>query len=282
MLNAFNLLHTDSTAGKFARLDQMVQEGGFSTSVLWAVKDSLMVQFQAVKSTIDSLNARTVLSQLDSNLYYPADSMLPFQLLKWLTLADSIEAIEANLSSIHAVVLAQALDSLAAITTTAPYEQAYKTLTTYRIKTAQGLEPEDAGYADLMDLANADEGVYGGAVRHALHYLPICERYERIAPDEAGGTEAERTSGTDTRTADSELIISPNPVSNTVWVTQTNLEYSTWSIFSTFGTPVRMGIWPAGQPTLSVDLLGVAPGAYYFVARNLAGKAKIGKFIVLR
>lgn len=282
VLNAFFLLHTDSTAGKFARLDQMVQEGGFSTSALWAVKDSLMTQFQAVKSTIDSLNARTVLSQLDSNLYYPADSMLPVQLLKWAALADSMDVIEASQSSLHAVVLAQALDSLAAITTTAPYEQAYKTLTSFRIKTAQGLEPEDAGYADLMDLANEDEAVYGGAVRHALHYLPICERYERIAPDETEDTEAERTSGTDARTAGPELILYPNPADNTIWVTQTNLERSTWSIFSTFGTPVRMGIWPEGQPTLSVDLQGIAPGAYYFVARNSAGGTKIGKFVVLR
>lgn len=282
VLNAFFLLHTDSTAGKFARLDQMVQEGGFSTNALWAVKDSLMTQFQAVKSTIDSLNARTVLSQLDSNLYYPADSMLPVQLLKWAALADSMDVIEASLSSLHAVVLAQALDSLAAITTTAPYEQAYKTLTSFRIKTAQGLEPEDAGYADLMDLANEDEAVYGGAVRHALHYLPICERYERIAPDETEDTEAERTSGTDARTAGPELILYPNPADNTIWVTQTNLERSTWSIFSTFGTPVRMGIWPEGQPTLPVDLQGIAPGAYYFVARNSAGGTKIGKFVVLR
>lgn len=282
VLNAFYLLHTDSTAGKFARIDQMIKNGGFSTSALWAIKDSLTVQFRAVKIVIDSLNARTVLSQLDSNIYYPADSMLPIQLLKWATLADSIEAIDSILSSDHAVVLAQALDSLAAITTTVPYEQAYKTLTTYRIKTAQGLEPEDAGYADLMDLANEDEAVYGGAVRHALYYLPICERYERIAPDETEDPEAERTSGTDARTAGPELVIYPNPADNTVWVTQTNLERSTWSIFSTFGTPVGIGVWPEGQPTLSIDLQGIAPGAYYFVVRNHAGATKSGKFIVLR
>ncbi|MEQ1747753.1 MAG: T9SS type A sorting domain-containing protein, partial [Saprospiraceae bacterium] len=152
-------------------------------------------------------------------------------------------------------------------------------LRVYQIKTALGDEPEDAGYDDLMDVANADEADYGGAVRHARHYLSDCERYFRIAPDEGG--EEERPLAASAPTSAPVVSIVPNPATSSIRVTQERLGAGVWSIVSATGTLARSGVWPEGQASRQIGLEGLAPGAYYFVLRSDSGATAAHKLIVL-
>ncbi|MEQ1747744.1 MAG: T9SS type A sorting domain-containing protein, partial [Saprospiraceae bacterium] len=153
-------------------------------------------------------------------------------------------------------------------------------LRVYQIKTALGDEPEDAGYDDLMDVANADEADYGGAVRHARHYLSDCERYFRIAPDES--EEEERPLAASAPTSAPVVSIVPNPATSSIRVTQERLGAGVWSIVSATGTLARTGIWPENQTSQQIGLGSLAPGAYYFVVRSDSGATAAHKLIVLR
>ncbi|MFN0016439.1 MAG: T9SS type A sorting domain-containing protein [Saprospiraceae bacterium] len=279
-MQAFYTQNLTSSAGQFAQINQMVAEGGFSTNPLWDVREAKAVQYQAAKVILDSLNTRTTLSDLANNIFIPADSMLPVVHAQMAVLADSIRIIEDVLSAIHDTVLNQALLELDSITITEDYEQAYKTLITYQIKIALGDEPEEAGYDDLMDVANADEADYGGAVRHARHYLSDCERYFRIAPDES--EEEERPLAASAPTSAPVVSIVPNPATSSIRVTQERLGAGAWSIVSSTGALTRTGTWPEGQASQQISLEDFAPGAYYFQVRSNSGVTVVQKLMVLR
>lgn len=278
MQNFYTANLTSTTAGQFAQINQMVREGGFSTSVWWDVREDKLEEFEAAKVILDSLNARDTLSDLANNIFIPGDAMLPVVHAEMIALADSIQIIEAYLGSLHDAVLAQALLELDSITITEDYEEAYEILSTYQIKSALGYEPEAAGYEDLMELADSDETVYGAAVRHARYYLSECDRYERIAPE----MEEERVVSTLAPNRAPAMAIDPNPAADNIRVTLEHTSgVSQWSIVSPFGTLVRTGQWPEGQTSKQIGLEGMVSGAYYFVMHTSTGAILTKKLLVL-
>lgn len=282
VLQAFYTQNLNTTAGQFAQINQMIREGSYSTSVLWGARATKESQFEAARIILDSLMTRSELSDLESNLYYPGDTMAPIVQGQMIVLDDSIRIIEASLSSTHDVVLNQALDAIDTMTLTENYETAYKILRVYQIKTALGYEPEDAGYEDLMDVAAADEADYGGAVRQARHYLSDCERYAGIAPNEE--EDEERPLSASIAVSIPNISIVPNPSSSSIQVSldRENLGTGIWEIISSFGTVTKSGSWPTGQTRQQFMLDGVASGAYYFVLRTDGGATSAQKLIVIR
>jgi|GEM_PF-2699874 len=282
ILQAFYTQNLNTTAGRFAQVNQLIREGGYSTSVLWGARATKESQFVAAKIILDSLMTRTDLSDLASNLYYPGDTMAPIVQGQMILLDDSIQIIEASLSSTHDAVLNQALATIDTMTLTEDYEEGYKILRVYQIKTALGYDREDAGYEDLMEIAAADEADYGAAVRQARHYLSDCERYAAIAPNEE--EEEEHPLPTSIPVLIPNISIVPNPSSSSILVSldRENSGIGIWEIISSFGTVTKNGSWPSGQTRQQFTLDGLASGAYYFVLRTDNGTTAAQKLIVIR
>ncbi|MBK8191699.1 MAG: T9SS type A sorting domain-containing protein [Lewinellaceae bacterium] len=175
--------------------------------------------------------------------------------------------------------MTQALQDLESVSVSLPYEQAYKTLKSYEIKIAQGLDMATAGYANIVALSGKDEAIYGGAVRQARHYLAECDRYEQIAPDES--IEALREEKSSYPNAASGLQIQPNPANDVFQVRRKTSENGQWYLYSVSGKLIRSGIWEADQNTLNVDTHDISPGAYYITAHFDSGVVESDKVIIL-
>ncbi|MBP6827635.1 MAG: hypothetical protein KA165_13825 [Saprospiraceae bacterium] len=239
-----------STAAKFARVERRIADYSFANAATVTHLESAYTQFDSLREDIDALSETSAGSSLSDKL---ADMAL---------VTDTISVLLDSLEQSEQIHLQQMLDTIAAISVTQYYEQAWKTLKTYEVKINMGQTPASAGLDDLEDIAYGDQEALGAAVRHAWYHLPGCERYGLIVPDEGSEERAKAENKQDLKT--SFLRIEPNPAFQSILISTNLTGTGAWAIVGTGGTVLSTGNW-AGDKQLRVDVQHLAPGMYFFL-----------------
>lgn len=278
-LQPFYYEHLNTSAGQFAQINLLLENNNYAPGVQWADLENVENQARSIKHDIDMQNAFAVTPNFSQWYNNPGNPLLPATLDAWFAATENLGAIDNDLRNEYSGPLAQALQDLESIPVSLPYEQAYKTLKSYEIKIAQGLDMAAAGYADILALSGKDEAIYGGAVRQARHYLSECDRYEQVAPHE--NIEALRHEASSYPNLTSGIQIQPNPANDVVQVSRKSTESGQWHLYSVSGKLIRSGNWEADQNTLHIDTHDIAPGAYYITAHFDSGVIESGKVVIL-
>ena len=267
VLKTYLSQYRTSAAGRFASLERRFADYSFANAGTVAQLESAYSEYDSLRVYIDALSQTAAGAQLSAKI----DDMVE--------IGDTISVLLSSLELSEQSYLQQLVDTVATITATQSYEQAWKTLKTYELKIAAGETPAAAGIDDLKDVAYGDQETLGAAVRHAWYRLPGCERYGLIEPNEES---QEREEADNTRLGPklSALHVQPNPASETL-VIGTDLKCKgTWTMRTLSGIILNAGTWTYDNQ-MRLDARMLASGLYYFILKTEDGRTLSAKVSVI-
>ncbi|MDX1913933.1 MAG: T9SS type A sorting domain-containing protein [Saprospiraceae bacterium] len=272
VLQTFYNQQLNTSTGQAALLEVLMESTPYLSAAQLTQLESLYTQRDALQTEIEALNQGNTAPDLSNGFYNGGSNpVLDAKVLQMQSITTDIANLLAAIEPGWTSHLQTSLNQLQSMSVGQTYEQAWKTLKTWELKTQLGYSAASAGYADMINLAYSNPLNSGAAVRHAWQYMPECERYPLIASTEFGAAGnrikwQENTAGE----APVPMMIQPNPTTGEIRVVLDQELSGRWTLSSSAGALVQSGNWPPGKQ-LTIDLRPVPDGIYILVLSSEKG-----------